>query len=247
MAGKLYIDVGNTRLKWRFDQGSMESMIYASGQLPSQLDVAWGNQSAPDNVWMVAVATTTVLQQLHDWISNNWELVPCAMTVSVADCGVSCGYNQPQQLGADRWAALIATYAAFPEGAVVVDCGTAVTVDAVNAEGQHLGGFILPGITTMQQSLSDRTAMQWIGRDTSSHQEWGNDTASCIGLGTCKAVAALVEQSIERLQANGVCDPALVITGGDAELLQPFLEIDSQRRDALVLEGLRLYALEKKT
>jgi type III pantothenate kinase len=250
MTAVVYIDLGNSRLKWLYDSDregeSIEAMAYSSDDLYAQLSATWLVEVIPEAVWIASVAEQAAFQQLTQWIGDNWELVPCAMSVSDADCGVSCGYDQPSQLGVDRWAALIAARASFPEGAIVVDCGTAVTLDAIDGHGQHLGGYILPGLGAMQHSLAQNTAMRWMEASADNSQRWGKNTASCIALGGRKAIAALIEHSVEDLQAAGACDPALVITGGDAKMLQSFVEIESQRRDALVLEGLRLYAKENK-
>jgi type III pantothenate kinase len=249
MSAVLYIDLGNSRLKWLYDQeggiSSMQALEYVDNKLQEQLSALWNTDAKPEQVWIASVASAVAFAQLIKWVEAHWHVIPRIMKVSEMACGLRCAYQQPQQLGVDRWAALIAAYAHYPHGACVVDCGTAVTLDVVNGEGQHLGGFILPGVGTMEQALLQRTAIQPNTGVEGLSQEWGNDTDSCIALGTRKAIVALIEQSIERMQAGGICDPGLLVTGGEVELIEPLIQIDYQRRDALVLEGMKIYAQER--
>ncbi|WP_293647280.1 type III pantothenate kinase [Thiolapillus sp.] len=248
MTGRLYIDLGNSRIKWMPEnlQGcsDMRAMKYNCGHLSEVLDSAWRFADRPEQLWLASVAGSETDNELTAWVRDAWELTPHVMKVSAADCGLTCGYLQPEQLGVDRWAAMISAYRYSPDGVCVVDCGTAVTLDMVDASGRHLGGYILPGVQAMKHKLLQETAIDMEEQYIRTGQEWGNSTVTCVELGTRKAVVALIEQSIERLQAAGICDPGLILTGGEAGLIEPLMQIDCQRRDRLVLEGIRLYARE---
>jgi type III pantothenate kinase len=156
---------------------------------------------------------------------------------------VRCGYQDPAQLGVDRWMAIIAAHGISRDGVCVVDCGTATTLDVVDGRGRHLGGYILPGMTMMRRILLKETAMK-PGKEATRFMEWGNSTASCIDLGIRQSVVSLVEQSVERLQAAGVCDPGVVLTGGACSLIKPYLQLTYEHRDALVLEGMETFVRE---
>ncbi|WP_456379839.1 type III pantothenate kinase [Thiolapillus sp.] len=242
---RLYVDLGNSRLKWMRAHAPMQALEYSGNRLHGQLSSVWHGEAPPEQVWVASVADQVATANLLGWLANCWGLVPQVMEVSAADCGLTCGYQQPRQLGVDRWAAMIAAYASFPDGVCVVDCGTAATLDAVDGRGRHLGGYILPGADAMQQVLLRETAIEVEAGVVDAGQEWGNSTASCIELGTCKAIVALIEQVVERMQATGVCNPGVVLTGGGAGPIASLMQIDYQRRDALVLEGIKLYAEEK--
>jgi len=248
MTGRLYIDLGNSRIKWMMEdpQGcsDMQAMEYSAGRLSEVLDSEWRLAARPEQLWLASVAEGKTNDELAAWVRAGWKLEPHVMKVSAQDCGLTCGYHQPQQLGVDRWAAMIAAYHENPDGVCVVDCGTAVTLDVVDARGRHLGGYILPGVQAMKHKLLQETAIDMKEQYIGTAREWGDSTVSCIELGTRKAVVALVEQSIERLQAAGICDPGLILTGGEAGLIEPLMQIAYQRRDRLVLEGIRLYARE---
>ena len=139
---------------------------------------------------------------------------------------------------------IVAAYNYHRQGVCVLDCGTAITLDLIRGDGQHLGGYILPGFEIMRQSLFANTAIAAV-EDEQPPGELGNSTASCIALGGRKAVASLVESSIERLQAAGVCDPALILTGSSVSGIRSMIEIDYEMREHLVLEGLLMYARGK--
>lgn len=249
MAGNLYIDLGNSRLKWAVDEDEgispMQVLECSGDALHEALDVVWKGLDRPEAVWVACVGSELVRRQLRNWLAERWKLAPQMMKVSVNDCGLTCGYEDIASLGVDRWAAMIAAYRLYPNGVCVVDCGTAVTLDVVDARGQHLGGYILPGIGTMQQALLRETTIKMKAKTAEPGLEWGDSTASCIELGTRKAIIALIEQSLERMQARGICDPGLLLTGGETALVRPLIQIDHQYREALVLEGLQLYAQER--
>ncbi len=244
----LLIDLGNSSLKWTIVcNGELDAVSRLSHQqerLNQQLERIWGNIRQPHAVWVAAVANQSMQDNLRLWIETNWSVPVHFMQTERTACGVVCAYQKPEDLGVDRWAAILAAYRYHPEGVCVIDCGTAITLDVVHGDGQHLGGFILPGFELMRQSLFSKTAIAVVG-DERSPQGWGTSTVSCIALGGRKAVAALVESSVERLQAAGVCDPAVILTGSSVKEIAPLIEVAYEIREQLVLEGLLMYARGK--
>jgi len=244
----LLIDLGNSSLKWTIVcNGELDAVSRLSHQqerLDQQLEMIWGNISQPQAVWVATVANQSIQDNLRLWIETNWSVPVHFMQTETTACGVVCAYQKPEDLGVDRWAAILAAYRYHPEGVCVVDCGTAITLDVVHGDGRHLGGFILPGFELMRQSLFSKTAIAVVG-DEHCPDEWGNSTVSCIALGGRKAVAALVESSVERLQAEGVCDPAVILTGSSVKMIAPLIEVAYEIHEHLVLEGLLMYARGK--
>lgn len=244
----LLIDLGSSSLKWTFagddELGSVSRLSHQQKPLAPQLDRIWTDMEQPDAVWVAAVASQSIQDDLRLWIETNWSLPVEFMRTESAACGITCAYQRPEDLGVDRWAAILAAHRRHPEGVCVVDCGTAITLDVVHGDGRHLGGYILPGFELMRQSLFSITAMA-VTVDDYSQEEWGNSTASCITLGGRKAVAVLVESSVERLQAAGVCDPAVILTGSSVNEITSLIEIDYEIREQLVLDGLLMYAKGK--
>ena len=245
MSADLFIDLGNSRIKWMSEeQQNPDAAEYADAELGAQLDRIWKKLPPPGQVWLASVATPGVQAAVREWVRQNWRIVPQNISVQPFACGVTCGYQDPAQLGVDRWMAILGAYRLNPGGVCVVDCGTATTLDAVDAGGVHLGGYILPGVEMMRKALLQGTAMI-PETGVTGPMEWGVSTASCIDLGIRKSVVSLIEQSVERMQANGICDPGVVLTGGAASLIEPYLQLAYEHREALVLEGMMRFVREQ--
>jgi type III pantothenate kinase len=248
MDNTLLVDLGNSSLKWTFLEGGKLGEVNRSPHqrklLAHQLEQIWGNIQPPETVWVAAVASQSLQDDLRLWIERNWSAPVRFMGTEKSAIGVTCAYHRPGELGVDRWAAILAAYHYHPQGVCVLDCGTAITLDLIHGDGRHLGGYIVPGFELMRQSLFSNTAIEVV-EDEQPSGEWGISTASCIALGARKAVASLVESSVERLQAAGVCDPALILTGSSVKEILSMIEIDYEIREQLVLDGLLMYARGK--
>ncbi len=237
----LLVDLGNSRIKWAW-AGALEAWQASEWRaqgLDAVLEAHWRTLPVPMRVFAAAVAPVTIREKLQAWVWARWGRNVVFVQAGRDEPDLIPAYDPPERLGADRWAALVAARAHYPAGALVVDCGTAVTLDAV-AGRRHLGGFILPGIQGMRSLLEREVGLAAAPADSVADGEWGRSTETCIALGTAGAVAALAEHALERLQAAGVCDPALVVTGGEAGFLSSLLQVDYRRHDTLVLEGVWL-------
>jgi type III pantothenate kinase len=158
----------------------------------------------------------------------------CIAQSQVDGFGVRNAYRQPEKLGVDRWLALVAARQDL-QPVCVVDCGTAITLDLLDGEGQHLGGLICPGLTLMKQALSDGTqALAFDGREFALKP--ADFTEAAIDSGTLFAAIGLVEAVLAR-QPEGF---KIILTGGDALRIAGGLKLRHQVDDALVLRGLAL-------
>ena len=93
-----------------------------------------------------------------EWVSINWACETIFAKVESSAAELRNGYEQPQQMGVDRWVAMLAAWERHHAAACIVDCGTAITLDVVSESGHHLGGVIAPGISLMHEALASRTA-----------------------------------------------------------------------------------------
>lgn len=249
MTEPLLVDLGNSRLKWATAKGGtlVESRAreWRGADFMGLLDACWSNLEPPRAVVASVVAAAEPKARLVEWVHARWGVPLHLLAARERQAGITCGYRDPGQLGVDRWMAMVAAHTRYPQGSLVLDCGTATTLDAL-AGGRHLGGYILPGVAAMRDLLLRQTAIEVRGSPAVA-AEWGRSTAACIELGTVKAVVTLVEHSLERLQAAGVCDPALVVTGGQAGVILPHMQVDYRRHDDLVLEGVMHCAEELVT
>ena len=240
----LLIDLGNSRIKWayagpqRWETGA--ETIPDEGFL-ALLDRLWGQAAAPERVVVSSVHGPQRERLLHDWLVRRWTIEPQFIRAQARQMDVTNRYRDPAALGADRWAALIAARQSSAAAQCVVDCGTAVTVDALSADGEFLGGVILAGLYTMRAGLL--TVTQAI------HSADGADD-SCLARGTGDGVAAgslfglagAIERVVAEQRRTLGADARVLLTGGDASRLLPLLSGPVTHAPDLVLQGLRLIA-----
>ncbi|HSM31737.1 MAG TPA: type III pantothenate kinase [Woeseiaceae bacterium] len=241
----LLLDVGNTRLKW----GVLEDdRIHRTGHIAMRKIREEGlgvlTSRLPRNVEAVHVsnvAGATFATRLSGVIGMH-----CGCDVHFAKsereaCGVRSGYRHPRRLGVDRWVAMIGARAELESACIVVDAGTAVTIDALDDEGRHLGGQIFPGVRLMFEALTASTSdIPAVGRQlsaTSGLDMFGDSTSKAVQNGAWNAVAGAVDRAITTLRSNAY-DPAVVLTGGDASRMLTALGTEPLHRPHLVLQGL---------
>ncbi len=249
MSDCLLIDAGNTNLKWAISHnGEMsvaQRVVYPDKDLVKVLSQRWLLATPPKRVLLASVTTEFRVRALKDWVQNSWNLPLEIISAQVQACGVVNGYVQADQLGADRWAALIAARHLLSGAVCVVDCGTATTLDVINAEGRHLGGLIIPGLGLMRSSLLENTAR--IRDDTCDAADvlLARDTQSAVSGGSLQATAGLVER-LQREVGELIGVPmTAIICGGNATDLLPLLQGNVRHEPDLVLKGLNIIAMSK--
>jgi type III pantothenate kinase len=236
----LLLDAGNTRLKWGLHDGArwlaQDTLEYARiAELPRAVAArgtpahALGANVAGERVAAAVGAALAALRIPLTWNTSGHE-----------QCGVRNSYGDPAQLGADRWAAAIGAHTLFGAAAVVVNAGTAITVDALTADGVFLGGLILPGLTLMRDALAEGTAQ--LPRADGTFAFFPASTADAIASGALNAACGAIERMADYLEASGGVAPVLLLSGGDAAQLAPHLAAETRLVDNLVLEGLRAVA-----
>ena len=154
-------------------------------------------------------------------------------------------YVEPQRLGSDRWAALIGAHAAVSGPLCVVDCGSAVTLDALDVKGQHLGGLIIPGLDMMRGALINNTSgihEQALARGEGEVSVLARDTQGAVTGGVLYTLIAVIDRVTADLAADLQSPLTRVITGGDAERLLPLLAGPYRHEPELVLQGLAIVA-----
>lgn len=242
----LLLDIGNTRVKWgRLLDGRLSIGVPAvhHGQLLDTVwSMLWAALPLPRRVVVANVAGTEVAVSLAAWCQAHWGVAPEFVASTAIACGVSNGYRQPAQLGVDRWLALIGARH-VPELTAqplcVVGCGTALTVDVVDTEGRHLGGWIAPGLTLMRRQLEGGTTVLAGGNGVGQGgQDFGQETVDAVTGGVQHAAIGLILQAVSLAHRLLGAAPACVLTGGDAATLLPLLSPAARCVPDLVLHGL---------
>ena len=231
----LDIDVGNSFVKWRVSDAlgaTQEGSQPTCTLVKDGLDL--GVISSLGHARISSVGAESVVTILRQQISDTFGVELQRAVVSKSAGGVRCGYPDFDKLGIDRWLAMVSAFSQFKRSLIVVDLGSAVTLDIVRKDGQHLGGYILPGLSLMRQSLHGGTAQVRVSDHMHDTIEPGEDTSAAVNRGSLFAVVA----SIEKLAH--VHPSKLIITGGDASLVRGLLNVNAHHEPHLVLDGLSI-------
>jgi len=232
----LAVDAGNTRIKWGLHDGnSWQSKGWVATTDVAGLGDAWKGLTAPERIVVSNVAGQQVARRIEGACADWPARIQWAVAVE-SQCGVRNGYETPSQLGSDRWAALIAARAIAPEGCVVVNAGTAMTVDTLTADGVFLGGLIVPGLATMQRASVESAAS--IKSCGGHYRDTPQNTPDAVYSGALSAMVGAVWHMNAFLAGEIKRTPTCLLSGGDAQLLLPLLSGKTRMVDNLVLDGL---------
>jgi type III pantothenate kinase len=238
---KLLIDLGNTRVKWSWARdGEVDTDSSGQGD-PAEFERFHLEKEglAPAEVLLSSVAGEERTRRIADVCGQLWTAPVRRLRSRARQGGVRCAYTDPSRLGVDRWLALVGAVAAYGKPVVVWDLGTAATLDAVDAAGQHLGGLILPGPETMRTSLAAKTKLNVPeSLEGVDHLRPGCDTRECIAFGIMAAQVGAFRVFVEQIAEPETAAPQLVVTGGGAAALRPLLDRECIHDPWLVFRGM---------
>ena len=251
---KLLIDCGNTRIKWATGgrpgdaaAGSVSHRDDKSAAIAELARIAGGSY---DDAVFASVLDEDFNTAMSEALAKQGLLVD-RVRVQPEKLGLTIAYVEPERLGVDRWLAMIAARARVAGAVCIVSAGTAVTFDAVDAAGRHLGGLIWPGPHLVATALAVHTAR--IGATPVGDEKppgidvLGNDTGSAVGNGSLLAIGAAIDRAVRIVARSLGAAPAVVLTGGDADLLSHWVESTYVTLPDLVLDGLRIVAADNAT
>lgn len=246
----LLIDAGNSRIKWACLVGGHlqagEPIAHRGGTGDLQaLSLAWAPLPRPSRLLAVNVLGPDFAGLLAAWAEDAWGLPVEFVTAQRSGCGVINAYREAERLGADRWVALIGAHYLYDGAKCVIDCGTALTIDVMAADGAHLGGLIVPGLALMRQALIERSAGIRAGLETTEDAEvslFARDTAGGVMGGTLYATVATIDRIAADVRTTLATEVCCVLTGGDAGTVLPLLSEQYNHEPELVLRGLAVIA-----
>jgi len=254
---KLLIDAGNSYIKWALIDGSERLHsdmvpIDQAGEFTDLFCVRCGKPRSYfreiEQIWVSNVAGEKVSQQIRNIKFVKPDQI-FFVTPQESQCGVSNGYDRVEQLGIDRWVSLIAAWRLVQGKCLVVNSGTATTIDALSERGEFLGGLIIPGIELMQRCLlsgtdrlksevEDVDDVMLHGRDI---ELFPKNTGEAMFIGAILATSGAIERQYASL---GDETAPVVLSGGSASLLKKNLNMPLNFVDNLVLQGLQVIAEE---
>jgi len=218
MSSKVLVDIGNSNTKWKFEE---EYFVLPTEKF--KLDIL-PNCS---KIWVSNVSLKSFnLKKLNVGFAESQERYKSLINA----------YIEPKSLGCDRWLGMIASYELCQgKSFVLVDIGTAITIDTVNNTGAHLGGLIFPGLDKIRQTFDNFSVLS-----TGCIDALGKSTSEAWGNGTLSLVVNSINQKIRETK-NEIPDILVFITGGGYLGLKNFLEFDHSYHKNLVLDGLEFY------
>lgn len=246
----LLLDIGNTRVKWGMIQDE-ELLVSSQSLLVENIQLGLGELldeiEVPSEVLISNVAGNSVGKEIEGRIKKLWDLTPKFIVAESEACGVRNAYTKPEQLGVDRWLAMLAAYtqrAGLEDDLpiCIVDCGSAVTFDVVAVDGEHLGGLIIPGLSMMREVLNEKIQIQADVQRRGKIEKLAKDTQDAISDGTLYTLVAAIDRITGDMEKERASSVIRIITGGDAEELLPLLFGEYGLRPNLVLEGLAMMA-----
>ncbi len=251
---KLLVDIGNSRIKLARLTARRLGKMRAHEHRGSR--VALGSALKPyrgkiDEVIAVSVAGERIERLLAAVMRRELGLPVRFVRSTTRVSGMRVGYSEPWRLGADRWVAAVGGYrVAKRRSVVVVDAGTALTIDVVARDGSHRGGIIIPGPRMMIDALLDRTQgirarAAGIGsksRRAAAGLNMGRNTRDAVDIGAALAAAALIDRVVADARVSLRARPALLMTGGAAPTIMPYLQSRAAYVPDLVLRGLAEFA-----
>lgn len=240
----LAVDAGNSRIKWGLRQAGAWGQVGSCATLDGQGLVEWAASLrgyALERILVSNVAGAAAKARIEAVLVDA-SVMPEFIVSRPMQCGVRSSYDEPAQLGCDRWAALIGAHALVPGASLVVNAGTALTVDALTEEGLFLGGIIAPGIELMRRALDEHTA--GLQLRPGQVRFFPSNTGDAIMSGAVHAAAGAIERMGAFMREGGNESLRVILSGGSAAQLQPMLSFPVVVVDNLVLEGLATIAEE---
>ena len=241
---RLLIDLGNSRLKWALadDDDALrigDPLAHTDtglADLAQLLAAAGGVQS----VWLTSTAHS-LTGALVDALVRAGLPTPVVFSSPKQALGLRSAYDQPETLGRDRFLGMVGARSIYDGPLMLADAGTALTVDVVDGDGQHLGGLIVPGPVLMREALHRGTAGVRAGAVVRLH-ELARNTDDAVWSGGCLACIALIEHT-HRQATLGIGEHVeLILTGGAMPALVGHIDVPYRLLDDIVLRGLNVWS-----
>jgi type III pantothenate kinase len=250
---ELHIDLGNSRGKWRLlhdcqavSQGTVEP---ETGRGLPRLDaleasLITGNArfTYPIHVTLASVADAAIEAHLRSSLRDQMDCVIETLYTPVQAMGMTNSYADHTRMGIDRWLAMLAAWYPNQTDVVVVDAGSALTLDVVAANGQHQGGLIIPGANLSERVLLEKTGKVRFQDNVEHELLLGKSTAECVRYGIAHSQLGALESVAKRFQLEG---HQWFFAGGAGEWLMQRMDVAGRLAPDLVLDGIGLVGASK--
>lgn len=239
------IDIGNSRTKYCFVKDNKRSTQQAVINDHISVDYLASNFGDVTKVLVASVNCNQLTNEINAWCQST-NIAFQQVASEAKKNKVKSGYQQPSQLGVDRWLALIGTAELFPQkNSLIIDAGTATTVDLLAANGQHQGGWIFAGINTLIMSVLAQTTQVQAKDSEKESLAFGHNSSENVHNAAWAATAGAVNLAVTQAQQQGLQVEQMIFTGGNGALLSSFITpVITQENtvvDDLIFVGLQAY------
>ncbi len=242
----LALDIGNTRLKWaQYETPQPGAALLAHGaefleNIDKLADGPWSTLATPVAMLGCVVAGDAIKRRIEEQMEL-WDVAAQWVVSGDSEAGLKNGYDFPTRLGADRWVAMIGAWHRMlsegpPRPIVVAMVGTAVTVEAIDANGRFLGGLILPGHGIMLRALESGTAGLHV--PTGEVRDFPTNTSDALTSGGTYAIAGAMDRMVQNVRRFCAAEPKCIMTGGAGWKMAPSLSVPFELVDNLIFDGL---------
>lgn len=248
---RLIFDIGNSRLKWSsllssevISAAILMKPIEHGGDIDgafSEVQAELAHIRGGKKVDQISIGSVTENKgNVVTACMKYWEVKPSFLKAAKEAFGVTNSYSDPGVLGVDRWAAMIESYCLAGSAVCIFDLGSALTVDTIDSNGRHLGGFILPGMSLMREAVIGGTSQVIVDQTcfNNASPRWGRSTNAAVNNGILYAAITLIQNTIKTLRLELQMPVEAFLTGGDARLVLPFVNDLVRFDEHLVLKGL---------
>ena len=240
---KILIDIGNTTTSLGLWKNSKLSMTNNIENNKLFITLKKYLKRDIDEILFTSVIGTKENKLIIDRLKKIFKSNIKQIKSSSSLLGVSNGYIQPKKLGDDRWATIVASSLLHEEPLIIVDCGTAISIDVVNAKGIHLGGYILGGFDGYSRSFKNAYHLKNIKIKegvASQKKYFPKKTEDGITEGYLLMVISAIENTYNQVKKNQNIPPKLLISGGYGKIISKRLSVKNKYEPDLVLKSIGL-------
>lgn len=238
----LLLELGNSCLKAAYYEdkrmeflGSVNALSSVDRDISEIFDI---ENRKVQSVFMASVGDTMIESRLINQVKQEFGIITNVLTTQPSCCDVECGYIDFKTLGVDRWMAILGAASYSDNPVIVVDAGTAITIDVV-LDKKHIGGFIVPGLELMRASLVNATQnLSGESLENTSVSFLGTNTNNAVFGGTLFMAAAFLNQVVENIEIETGKKFDYIGTGGNFISILPLLEYEFDYIEDLTLVGM---------
>ena len=241
----LTVDIGNSRIKWASWQAekivARGAVAYTADKSADVFDELFSVVEKPASIFAACVAGNKLSKSLDEWSRQHWKLGVEFLKTEKQFNNIINAYEDPEQHGVDRWAAVVASHKSCPGFSVcVINAGTAITFDLINKNGQHLGGYILPSYVTMHKALlADTANVKSVFNVRFYENSVPDNTDDAVNQGLHLLLQAGIREICQSAKQKMDSPMQIIVSGGFARTILNYPDMPSMiHKPDLVMQGL---------